>query len=357
MSSKEETSDLTSATDALSKPRCDEHDNPKNNLLSPVSTTVIWAKSINPHPEFINDQCRDKEQHSDKGSLALVEGKPAGPSDEVSPVTGTGARAEVQQMGSEECAVIFVFFCCLVYSDRQRQMAGDTMVMGLEEALDAGNDALDRFEAFQRYDDLDLCIERFEKALALCPIDHLLRVETLFGLCTALQFRFQWGNDIVDLEKIICHLQETLTLVAIGHSLCQCSLATLGVAFYIRFEQKRDLPDLEESIHYQKDTMSLCPVGHLNHSGTLDLLRAALLTRFDQMDNMIDLKEGIHCFQEALSLHPMGHLACKSILDNLGIALCQQFDYTGSNCHDYGFMGCRQWFMGMGQVRYSALGL
>ncbi|KAG9002511.1 hypothetical protein FRB94_003826 [Tulasnella sp. JGI-2019a] len=319
MSSKGETSDLTNATDALSKPRCDEHDDLKNDLSAPVNTTVIWAKSINPHLEFVNDQCRDKD------NPALVEGKPPGPSDEVSPVIGTGATAAVQRMGPEEDK------CGKGSSDEIiSNSAGDTTVLGLEEALDEGNDALDRFEAFQRHDDLDLCIERFEKALALCPIDHLLRVETLFDLCAALQFRFQRDNDTADLENIIRHLQETLALVPIGHPLRQSSLAALGAAFDTMFKQKRDLADLEETIRYQKDTLSLCPIGHSNRSGTLDDLGTALLTRFDQTDNMADLKEGINCFRDALSLRPIGHAARESTLDNLGKALSRRFEYTGS---------------------------
>ncbi|KAG8994009.1 hypothetical protein FRB94_010207 [Tulasnella sp. JGI-2019a] len=261
-----------------------------------------------------------------------------------------------------------------IRDDQNSNLAVANAARSLRVALRTANVAYEQFHASQCDEDLDDWIQSWVNALALCPVGHRQRSDSLSSLGAALSTRFDRRGDRSDLEESVRHLREALSLHPVSHSDRSSTLNNLGNALGIRFDQNGDIADLEEGIHYLREDLSLCSIGHPDRAFALNNLGNLLKKRFDERGDIADLEEciiyfqeellfypidhpdrasslnslggmlgirshqksditdldkGIYYIQEALSLHPIGHPDRSSTLSNLGNALGTRFDLVG----------------------------
>ncbi|KAF7974779.1 hypothetical protein HWV62_11257 [Athelia sp. TMB] len=192
-----------------------------------------------------------------------------------------------------------------------------------------GKDAYDRHQMDGLIDDLHEAIDHFNKALALCPLEHYLRPSVVFDAAYAIYTRFKILGQQQDLEKAIVHFRGAVELFPPGHRDHQISLGNLSFALQIRFRRWGQIDDLEEAVIYERDNLELCPPGHPGRSMSLNNLAYALGIRFDQLGDMADLEQSIAYQRDALELHPPGHPDRHLFLSNLAPALQTRFDQLG----------------------------
>ncbi|KAG1828839.1 CHAT domain-containing protein [Suillus variegatus] len=188
-----------------------------------------------------------------------------------------------------------------------------------------------RFERRGDQEDLGQAITLQREALALHPVGHTNRFESLKNLANQLSSHFdQRGND-EDLDQAIALNREALTLCPVGHTDRPTLLNNLAVRLSSRFHRRGNYEDLDQAIALNTEAVALFPVGDTNQPTSLLNLAGQLSSRFDHRGNDEDLDEAIALDTEALALHPVGHTNRSVSLNNLATQLFSRFHHRGNH--------------------------
>ncbi|KAG1796011.1 CHAT domain-containing protein [Suillus plorans] len=237
--------------------------------------------------------------------------------------------------------------------------------------MDAGHRLLARYCRTQNSVDLDQCINHFERALSLCPIDHPYRPAGLSNLATAKFIHCQANKTYCDIDIPLSLFQDALDLrptdhpdrpitqLHLTHQAWRCSqrdeprdldevislhyhalgyyntghtsrgrlLGNLAAMLQTRFERRGNDKDLDEAIALGGEALALCPVGHPDRSISLNDFAVQLAIHFNHRCNNEDLDEAIALDREALALCPVGHTDRSMSLSNLAAHLATRLDY------------------------------
>ncbi|KAF7979121.1 hypothetical protein HWV62_43339 [Athelia sp. TMB] len=196
-----------------------------------------------------------------------------------------------------------------------------------ENAL--GSDAYARHEKGGSIDDIQEAIDHFDKALALCTLEHQLRPIVLFNAGQAYYDRFNALNLQTDLETAIAYFQGSMDSRPSGSPRNSVCLNNLASALRIRFGQSGQISDLEQAIIYHRDDLDSRPPGHPDRHISLNNLAVTLQIRYDHLGQIADLEEAIIHHREALELRPLGHPGRSRTLGNLAGALHIRFNRMG----------------------------
>ena len=88
------------------------------------------------------------------------------------------------------------------------------------------------------------------------------------------------------LEDEISIRREVLALHPVGHPDRSESLNYLGTVLFTRFQQSGRMEDLEETNTLHHEALTLRPIGHPDRSQSLDNLASTLSTRFHQLGGL-----------------------------------------------------------------------
>ncbi|KAG1717232.1 hypothetical protein EDB19DRAFT_1923712 [Suillus lakei] len=123
-----------------------------------------------------------------------------------SPCTSLFMAVE-QRLSAENDAAVLCPLTTLTSSDV------DALIL----RTDAGHGLLARYRRMQNSSDLDQCINHFERASDLCPMDHPCRPAALFNLATAKLVSCKADGRYLDLDIPISLFEEALDLRPTGH--------------------------------------------------------------------------------------------------------------------------------------------
>ncbi|KAG2746783.1 hypothetical protein P692DRAFT_20696713, partial [Suillus brevipes Sb2] len=111
--------------------------------------------------------------------------------------------------------------------------------------MDAGHRLLARYRRMQNSSDLDQSIIHFERALDLCPMDHLYRPAALFNLATAKFVSCQADGRHLDLDIPINLFQDALDLRPTDHPDREITQFHLAIALLSRCEKRGSQADAD----------------------------------------------------------------------------------------------------------------
>ncbi|KDQ61830.1 hypothetical protein JAAARDRAFT_172292 [Jaapia argillacea MUCL 33604] len=160
----------------------------------------------------------------------------------------------------------------------------------------------------------------------LCP-SLLARVYTDFA--SYHYSRFKRKGDKNDMEKGVDYDRKALALRPIGHSHRHDSLLNLTILLRARFERWSVVDDLREVILLNREALALCPKGHPSHTRAVNSLFHSIFMSHRHSGTMHDLEEAIRHAKDALALSPIGNRHRISSLSNLAVSLSWLYLKTG----------------------------
>jgi len=235
----------------------------------------------------------------------------------------------------------------------------------LENATNQGHRALSRYRKYGEKRDLECCIEQFESALSVCPLDHLCLAATQSNLAMAKFILFQVEDTDASLEVALGLYRNALGARPVGHVDRPRTLVQLAVVHLARFGKQRDEVERARGETLLHEAMELSTTdSHENraaafmlrlHTGrrgkavladdgrssveqdsavrSMDedpwILHVQLLHRFERFGDLTDLQQAITVLEGLVRSTPIWDDRYNRALGNLGGALLYRFDHVG----------------------------
>ncbi|KAG1724849.1 CHAT domain-containing protein [Suillus lakei] len=217
----------------------------------------------------------------------------------------------------------------------------------------AGHGLLARYRRTQNSSDLDQCINHFERASDLCPMDHPCRPAALFNLATAKLVSCQADRRYLDLDIPITLFEEALDLRPIGHPDRTVTQLHLAISLLSRFAQRGfqtdadaakgllgkvvDVCHAKSHIHRAAllaiETSALHPYGNIDANDVGQERPAASMLPLspNQLAHLAEQYEVISLHYDALGYYNTMHAYRGQLLNNLGVMLGTRFGRRGND--------------------------
>ena len=194
---------------------------------------------------------------------------------------------------------------------------------------------------------LQSCIRFLWKAVAYTPIGHSNRAGRLSCLGAALGARFDYMQQLADLDEAVTLLRKAVAITPAGHLTTEGhldraeTLSNLGSALRTRSDRTGQPADLDEAVTCLREAVAivdnlgypaLSPDMRSNQAGMLSNLANALRARSDRtgLAGLADLNEAVYFLRRAVAITtPAGQAARAEMLSNLGAMLRLWFDRIG----------------------------
>ncbi|KDQ52439.1 hypothetical protein JAAARDRAFT_210593 [Jaapia argillacea MUCL 33604] len=173
---------------------------------------------------------------------------------------------------------------------------------------------------------LEEAIRLDREALALRPVGHPQRADSLTNLAISLKTHFRRASTLSHLQEAVELDREALGLRPPLHPDRGTSLNNLAIDLRTRFRQLGDMADLDEALKLDREALVSRPEPHPNRSNTLFGLAYGYRERYKQKGDHADLEEAIRFDREALRLRPEPHSGRADSLNNLGASLIMRFE-------------------------------
>jgi CHAT domain-containing protein/tetratricopeptide (TPR) repeat protein len=226
---------------------------------------------------------------------------------------------------------------------------------------DAGHSVLDRYRRTQNKKDLEQSIAHFERALGLCPADHLSRHAALFNLALAKFTRCQVNGTYLNLDTPISLFQDALDSCPTGHLDRPTIQLHLAIALLSRFAKRGFEMDADAAKELLNEVINVCHAKSHIHRSALFVIKTYVLHPARSVDaNDLPAEEPItstfpltpgelarrwklcehtgdpHSIDEVISLHyealgyySKSHPDRELLLCNLGGALGARYQHQG----------------------------
>ncbi|EGN94737.1 hypothetical protein SERLA73DRAFT_162832 [Serpula lacrymans var. lacrymans S7.3] len=186
-----------------------------------------------------------------------------------------------------------------------------------------------RFQDLGDFNDLELSIQGFRGALALCPPGSPNRATSQSNLANTLLTRFKQRGDFSDLNSAIELQQDALNSRSPGHSEYPSSQNNLANALLARFQQRGNSADLDLAIEHFRGAVRSFPPEHPVHPLIQGNLANSLISRFEQRGQFEDLKSAITQYEIAVQLCPEEHQHRSQLQCDYANVLLTRFEQRG----------------------------
>ncbi len=199
-------------------------------------------------------------------------------------------------------------------------------------AVQAAKQALGRYEASQRLDDLEhaaRCAWTVASDANLAEATPSFQGDALHVAARALLASFARlgeANDLAAARQWLDRAGDLLKDDAAGEAKLLDSLA-IGLAQ--RYQQSGDAAQLDEALRLARQAVALTPEAHPGRPGMLNTLATMLSYRFGRLGDSADLEAAIDAARQAVTLTPEGHPDRPVRLNNLANRLSARFDRLG----------------------------
>jgi tetratricopeptide (TPR) repeat protein len=168
---------------------------------------------------------------------------------------------------------------CALLTRHQPQV--DSVTRHLTDVTDSGQDALTRYCKDKKPQDLVSSIERFTRAVDLCPPDHACFQVVLFNLAVAQLIHCQVRGPSLDfdIEVPITLFRDVLDLRPAGHPDRPATLFHLAVSLLSRFHKQGDQTDASEARELSSQVMEYCPIESYYHRSAFITLEMSAIDR------------------------------------------------------------------------------
>ncbi|KAG1805634.1 CHAT domain-containing protein [Suillus variegatus] len=228
--------------------------------------------------------------------------------------------------------------------------------------MDAGHRLLARYRRTHNSVDLDQCINHFERALSLCPVNHPYRPAGLSNLATAKFIRCQANKTYCDLDIPLSLFQDALDLRPTDHPDRPITQLYVAIALLFRFATRGFQTDADAAEELLSEVLDVCHANsHIYRVALIAIETSALhsarsidvdnlgqewpasmlplspnqLThraqRCSQRDEPRDLDEVISLHYDALGYYNTGHTSRGQLLGNLAAMLQTRFERRGND--------------------------
>ena len=170
--------------------------------------------------------------------------------------------------------------------------------------------------------DLNRAIEIKQARLDLCPLDHPRALGT-FALTLWSNYLVQ--RDVTDLNRTIEMEEKMFDLHPSGHPRHDTALANLASYLNGHYQKQGNLTDLSRAIGLNEKCLELCPLSHQDHGLVLYNLESTLINHYNEVQKHSDLIRAIKMLKEALATYPVQHSSFASIAGELAAAILLPF--------------------------------
>ncbi|KAG2147872.1 CHAT domain-containing protein [Suillus bovinus] len=142
---------------------------------------------------------------------------------------------------------------------------------------DAGHCLLARYRRTQNSSDLEQCIDHFERALHLCPVNHPYRPAALFNLAIATFVSCQADGRYLDLDVPVSLFQGALDLRPANHPDRTVTQLHLAVALLSRFAKRGFQTDADAAKELLSEVVNVCHANsHIHRAAVIAMETCAL---------------------------------------------------------------------------------
>ncbi|THH01198.1 hypothetical protein EW026_g1436 [Hermanssonia centrifuga] len=166
-----------------------------------------------------------------------------------------------------------------------------------------GDALMFRFDHLESWDDLEMAVESYTRAIALCSKSD--RIIFLQDYVRSLGLRFLKHERLEDIDEAILRQHEVLSLSQKeGLSACDLPLllSQMGDLLLLRFESAERSEDLDEAIQFHKEAIEKLSVDDERYVAFVDDLIKCLVLRFKKQGRLGDIDNAIDCLRKSTTL-------------------------------------------------------